>query len=233
VFPAFSKRKRTSKEWEDDYYLYIVDEWGTHLRMPRHEGKYFDMYRFPLAEGTEEDDAAYVWPEAPSIKPEAPQEVRSYQEVGLLQTGPKNYGFENWLTMLALEEKRVRAIVDKLLERKIEYWDNIFSVLGTSLDIACEMDDLGEQRGPFIGPDMFRKIIKPYYKGLFPYIKKKSGAKLFLHSCGSVAKFNPDLIEAGADILSPVQIGAAGMDPFELKREFGKDLVFWGGGVNT
>jgi uroporphyrinogen decarboxylase len=119
------------------------------------------------------------------------------------------------------------------LERKIEYWDKVLGVLGTSLDIVCEMDDLGEQRGPFISPEMFRRLIKPYYKELFPYIKRKSGAKLFMHSCGSIAKLIPDLIEVGIDIISPVQIGADGMDPITLKREYGRDLVFWGGGVDT
>lgn len=57
--------------------------------------------------------------------------------------------------------------------------------------------------------------------------------KVFLHSCGSIHSILPDLIDAGVDIINPVQIGAAGMDPIGLKREYGKDIVFWGGGVDT
>jgi uroporphyrinogen decarboxylase len=105
--------------------------------------------------------------------------------------------------------------------------------MGTSLDIVCEMDDLGTQKGPFISPQMFRSVIKPYYRTLFPYIKEKTGARLFMHSCGSIAQQIPDLIEVGVDIVSPVQIGADGMEPAVLKREFGRDVSFWGGGVDT
>jgi uroporphyrinogen decarboxylase len=76
-------------------------------------------------------------------------------------------------------------------------------------------------------------LCKPRHRELFDFIHKRSRAKVFFHSCGSVRAVIPDLIEIGCDILNPVQVSAPGMDSAELKREFGKDLVFWGGGVDT
>jgi len=79
----------------------------------------------------------------------------------------------------------------------------------------------------------YRNFIKPAQKKVWQFIKSKTQARLFLHSCGSVRQFLPDWIELGLDILNPVQVAAKGMDPKELKREFGKDLTFWGGGCDT
>ena len=96
------------------------------------------------------------------------------------------------------------------------------------------VDDLGTQGGPLISPDMYRRLIKPRQQELFSFIKKKAPhAKIFFHSCGSVYHFIGDLIEAGVDILNPVQVAAADMDSKRLKKEFGNDVVFWGGGVDT
>jgi uroporphyrinogen decarboxylase len=80
---------------------------------------------------------------------------------------------------------------------------------------------------------MYRKQIKPHHKRLLDFIHSRTNAKLFFHSCGSIRPVIPDLIEIGVDILNPVQVNTAGMDSAELKREFGEDIVFWGGGVDT
>lgn len=80
-----------------------------------------------------------------------------------------------------------------------------------------------------ISRDLYRSLIYPRQKKLFQYVHDHCGAKVFLHSCGAAA----DSIDAGVAILSPVQISAKGMDPVRLKGEFGKDLVFWGGGIDT
>jgi uroporphyrinogen decarboxylase len=80
---------------------------------------------------------------------------------------------------------------------------------------------------------MYRKIVKPLHKELFDFIHAHTKAKLFFHSCGAIRPVIGDLIEIGVDILNPVQVSATGMDSAELKREFGKDITFWGGGVDT
>ena len=89
------------------------------------------------------------------------------------------------------------------------------------------------QDGMLISPRTYRKIVKPRHKKLFDFIKARTRAKIFFHSCGAVRAAIPDLIEAGIDILNPVQVSAAGMDSAELKREYGRDISFWGGAVDT
>ncbi len=90
----------------------------------------------------------------------------------------------------------------------------------------------GQERLLF-SPITYRRLVKPRHKRLFEFIKAQAPVKLFFHSCGAIRPLIPDLIEVGVDILNPVQIAAAGMDPAALKRDFGRDLVFWGGGVDT
>jgi uroporphyrinogen-III decarboxylase len=94
-------------------------------------------------------------------------------------------------------------------------------------------DDSGTQRGEVISPDLWAEMIKPHYAKLCRWIHANTRWKTFLHCCGSIRRLIPHFIEAGIDILNPVQTSAAGMDPGELKREFGGRLVFWGGGCDT
>jgi uroporphyrinogen decarboxylase len=79
---------------------------------------------------------------------------------------------------------------------------------------------------------MYRKFIKPCQKRLFDFIHQNTQAKVFFHSCGSIYEIIPDLIEIGVDALNPIQCSAAGMEIVKLKREFGKDICFWGGGID-
>lgn len=236
---------KRSSDWEDESSFYMTDDWGTTFRMPKSNPRYYDMIKFPLKDGTEEDDLKYELPTPGKIKPECREMAESYHNSGypvivcehfangFFQTGPKLYGFDNWLTMLVVEEDRVRRFLDILVEKKIEWWDNIFDVYGDTIDIVSECDDLGTQIGPFISQDMFNDLILPYHKKVFEHIKSRSNAKILLHCCGSCASFLPGLIDAGLDILNPVQITAKNMDPYMLKKEFGKYLTFWGGGIDT
>jgi uroporphyrinogen decarboxylase len=127
--------------------------------------------------------------------------------------------------------------VEKLLDMFVEFHINSLKVIcnyvGDIIDIIRIGDDLGENNGPLISPKIYRKIVKPRHIEICDYIKKHSSMKIFFHSCGSVASIIPDLIEAGIDILNPVQISAKNMDPKFLKENFGEDLTFWGGGVDT
>jgi uroporphyrinogen decarboxylase len=94
-------------------------------------------------------------------------------------------------------------------------------------------DDLGTQQALEISPKIYREVFKPRQRLIFEAVKKRSNLHLFLHSCGSIVDILPDLIEIGVEIINPVQTSARGMDPDRLKREFGKDLTFWGGGCDT
>ncbi|NQT84988.1 hypothetical protein HQ563_18380, partial [bacterium] len=126
-------------------------------------------------------------------------------------------------------------LLDKVMEVKWDYWDIILDIVGENVLVISEADDLAGQNGPLISPKLYRELIKPRHTQLFSMIKKKAKSRvyIFFHSCGAVRELIPDLIESGIDILNPVQVSAAGMDTRELKREFGKDITFWGGGVDT
>ncbi len=93
--------------------------------------------------------------------------------------------------------------------------------------------DFGSQKGPFISPDLYRDLYKPFHKRINQWVHENTDWKTFFHSCGSIAAFLDDFIEAGVDIINPVQTSAADMDPVFLKEKYGKDIVFWGGGVDT
>jgi hypothetical protein len=93
--------------------------------------------------------------------------------------------------------------------------------------------DFGTQRGLFISPEVYRKLFKPFHRQLNDFVHKHTKWKTFIHSCGAIVELIPDLIEAGFDAFNPVQTSAEGMDPVKLKKEFGKQITFWGGGVDT
>jgi uroporphyrinogen-III decarboxylase len=113
--------------------------------------------------------------------------------------------------------------IEKLAEAVGDYVQVVF-ITGT---------DFGTQRGPFISPETYRQLYKPFHEMVNDKIHQLTNWKTFMHSCGSIYELIPDFIDAGFDILNPVQSSAANMDPQTLKKEFGKDLVFWGGGVDT
>lgn len=147
------------------------------------------------------------------------------------------YGFfirrmDNFLMDLIVDEEKASELLDLLVEMHLESLEKKCR-LGDIVDIIRFGDDLGMTSAPFMDLNTFRKLLKPRYKILCDYVKKNSKMKIFLHSCGSVKQYIPDLIEAGIDILNPVQTNCHDMDPADLKREFGKDIVFWGGGVDT
>jgi uroporphyrinogen decarboxylase len=127
--------------------------------------------------------------------------------------------------------------VDKIVNLQIEFYINAVKVLckylGDVIDIITFGDDLGENNGPMISLKTYRKFFKRGHQEVCDYIKKHSSMKIFFHSCGSIVKLLPDLIECGIDILNPVQISARDMDPKYLKENFGDDITFWGGGADT
>ena len=229
---------------EDESSHWFIDEWRCKYRMPK-GGFYYDMVEFPLSKINLDD---YVWPDpSDSGRFEGVEELAEYYinnsdsvlvypeclGNGFLQMGAHLFGFDRWFTMLATDINTVEKYLNRYLELKIQFWDAVLSRLGNRIDVVCEGDDLGTQKGPWISLNMYRKMIKPMQEKLFSFIKKKAGVKLFYHSCGSIYQFIPDLIEIGVDILNPIQYTASQMNAHVLKKEFGNDLVFWGGGIDT
>jgi len=153
---------------------------------------------------------------------------------GIFEMSQRIRGMERLLMDMASEEVLACVLFDKMLELTLAFWEMALPQLADVLDVISIGDDYGTQISQIISPSMFRKLIKPRQKVLFQRIKQLAPqTKLFLHSCGNVRPLLPDFIELGVDILNPVHTRATGMAPGALKRDFGKDIVFWGGGVDT
>ena len=115
----------------------------------------------------------------------------------------------------------------------IGLWDVYLGALGDFVQVVCQGDDMGMQTNLMFSPDMYRKFIKPCHKRIYEFVHSKTEAKIFMHSDGAIYDIIPDLIEIGVDILNPIQRDAKKMDIANLKREFGADICFWGGGIDV
>ena len=153
--------------------------------------------------------------------------------VKLLELGFFIRKMDNLLMDLMTEEANLSGLLDSLVEMHLAGLEKKCRSVGDIVDIIRFGDDLGMTSGPIMDLDTFRKFFKPRYRILCDYVKKHSNMKIFMHSCGSIKQFIPDLIDVGIDILNPVQTNCYQMDLVTLKNEFGKDLTFWGGGVDT
>ncbi len=142
-------------------------------------------------------------------------------------------GYTEFLTDLYADPPFARALLEKITDLDIGFWDAYLGALGDSVQVVAQGDDVGMQDREYISPELYREFVFPCHKRLYGFIHSKTRAKLFMHSCGSIRKIIPFLIEAGVDALNPVQYSAANMDLGELKREFGSELAFWGGGIDT
>jgi len=140
---------------------------------------------------------------------------------------------DNFLMDLCAAPREVEKLLNVLVERNMAMLEKVCKAVGDLADIICFGDDLGMDTGPFMSPQMYRKFFKPHHTAYCTYIKKNSNMHTFLHSCGSIYKLLGDIIEAGFEIINPVQTNCADMDPQRLKKEFGRDVTFWGGGCDT
>jgi len=140
---------------------------------------------------------------------------------------------DNFLVDLYMDPGNVTRLMDTLLERHMDFLGKICDSIGDIVDIIKFGDDLGTNAGPLIPLDIYKKFFMPRHKQMCEYVRKHSSAHTMLHCCGGIYELIPGLIEAGFEILNPVQINAFEMEPERLKREFGRDITFWGGGVNT
>jgi uroporphyrinogen decarboxylase len=153
---------------------------------------------------------------------------------GNMMEGPQELrGWMNFMGDLAGDENYVDDLLDKFVEVYLQNLKMFLQATGKYVQLIQMGDDLGTQRGPLLSPDLYREKIKPRHKKMFNYIRQNSDVCVFLHSCGSIYKLIPDLIDAGVQALNPIQTNAAEMDPKTLKKEFGDKLTFWGGGCET
>lgn len=235
-----------SKEITDDgEYERFVDEFGV-LRARPHGGLYYESTSSPLSGSVTTDDIeAYPWPdpvdpgrfEGLKAQAEAVHAKGRAAVVGSLCAGVTEMhfrmrGYEDGYMDMALHPDLARALMRKVTDLKLAYWEKVLDEIGPDIDIAAEADDLGAQHAPLFSPGAYRDIVKPLHREIIELIKSRSDARFFLHSCGAIRELIPDLIDIGVDALNPVQVSAEGMETAALKAEFGDDITFWGGTVD-
>ena len=142
-------------------------------------------------------------------------------------------GYSNSMLDLVADPTFAEALIRKITEVHLTNLKKYIQAVSQYIQVIQMGDDLGMQSGPQISLELYQTYIKPAHKKIYQYVKNNSDLFLFLHSCGSIYDFIPDLIDAGVDILNPVQFSAHNMDSKNLKEKFGDKITFWGGGVDT
>jgi len=253
--PAFIHPVKVGNDW------HVYHDDGTLLTIQREGCLYFEQMHFPLAGSDDStfDDLAAPLEKVMWASLGTPPAPISYDEKGLekLAAGAKAlrestdraiiglfggnlneipqflFGMANFFMLLAGEPARAHRLLDKLVEMHLENLAKFLSAVGPYVDIILFGDDLGMQTGPQISPRMYRDFFHPRYELMWATAKRLAGVKVMLHCCGGIYPLLPGLIEAGLDIIQPVQTNARDMEPGRLKREFGSDICLWGGGCNT
>ena len=232
---------------DEGAYEAYTDEWGIGWHKPQDGGLYYDMYYHPLVMASSLDEfKAYPFPDPldsrrfAALRSQAEAAASKGKAVvlagpcaGIAEVYSWLRGYEQYYIDLALNQDYVACMLDRLVEYKCTFWERALKEIGDLVDVVIEADDLGGQASPLMSPRTYLNLIQPRHKRLFSFIKAQAPVKVFYHTCGAVRSLLPALIDAGIDILNPVQISSPGMNLVELKREFGRDLVFWGGGVDT
>jgi uroporphyrinogen decarboxylase len=222
---------------------YVLRKNGFTFRMPS-DGFYFDAVGYVLenAETEEDVDACF------NFTAYGPREVEYLREASkkLLNTdravvgdifasfsAEDNFGYEKAMIYLLTNANLIEYFMERLTDLFIRNFDVFYGVVGNVVDIMMMHKDMGNMLGPMVDPALARKVFFPKFKRFVSHVKSKSNYKIMMHNCGSIYELIPDIIAAGIDILNPIQISAKNMEPAKLKREFGKDICFWGGGVDT
>ena len=250
VFPLTSHNWDVYSKLQDRgrHYEYL-DEWGFTHHFPK-DGYWFSLVKSPMQEVDFSDSSvldSFPWPDAsnPARFAGLRKKAIHYRETGkmvftkglcagLFEMHQRVRGMENAMLDPFMYLANSDKLVGKLADLKIEFWDALLNEIGDVVDVVGEGDDYGTQQSQLIAPEQFREHYKPHFSRVLEFIKEKSPeVKILFHSCGNVRPIIPDLIEMGVDILNPVHVTATGMEPVQLKKDFGRDMVFWGGGVDT
>jgi len=219
----------------------LLDEWG--VTWKRHGGTHFINSDGPfcrLAEPTLEDLEKFDWPDPADpgrfegLRDRAKKlhDATDYAVILTLSNGPVHLcqylrGYATWLEDLLLRPVFAEALIERVADILIQIANRALEEAGAYVDIAMYGDDIATQNAALFRPGLYRSMIKPRHKALADTIHRH-GKPILYHSCGSVYALIRDLIEVGIDALNPVQVSAADMDTARLKREYGRDLTFWG-----
>jgi len=222
------------------------------LKMPA-DGFFFDPVYSPLADAADVSEIerhlhaieTYDSPshldngyEAMAAIARRLREQTDYLVVGffgghIFQASQSLRGWEAFLIDLLTNRKFAETLMDQLAEANIRRFTRFAETVGPYVDVVHFEDDLGMQDRPLLSPQLYREAVKPYHAKLLRHVKSACDALVLFHSDGAVAHFIPDFIEMGVDAINPVQVSAEGMDTKVLKREFGKEIAFWGAGCDS
>jgi uroporphyrinogen decarboxylase len=235
------KAQRDGRNWDD-----LTDEFGIRWSMPEDAPYYMDITLHPLAKATKADLKDYPWPKgddpsrfaglrerALTLKQETPYAVVSGISGVVYEICWYLRGLEQWFCDLMGDPGFCETMLDQTLKFWLDWFRLFLDEVGDVVDVIMIGDDLAGQNGPLFNPTIYRRLVKPRHKRLVQYIRSRTGARIWYHTCGACMDFIPDLIDNGVHVLNPVQVSARNMDPLELKRRFGRQIAFWGGGVDA
>ena len=139
-----------------------------------------------------------------------------------------------WYMSTAMRRDYVQTVFEKQTDIAIANYQRLWDTVGEKVDVVFTCGtDFGTQDSQFCSLDTFRELWLPHYKRMNDWIHEHTTWKVFKHTCGAILPILPGLVEAGFDIINPVQINAKDMDPVVLKKEYGSQVTFWGGGIDT
>ena len=238
---GIEQNSRDGRLWHD-----LKDEFGVVWSMPDDQMLYMDISHHPLAEVTIDDLERYPWPDGND-----PSRFRGVRAKALAMRENTPYalssgicgvtyeicwymrGLERWFMDMLEDPRFCEALIDRTAQFWVDWLTGFLGEVGDLLDVIMIGDDLAGQHGPLFSPAFYRSVVRPRQQRVINTIKKHTNAKIWYHTCGDCTEYIPDLIEMGIDILNPVQISAPGMDPKMLKEQYGEELIFWGGGIDS
>jgi uroporphyrinogen decarboxylase len=233
--------KRNGRLWHD-----LTDEFGVRWSMPDDQPLYMDITHHPLATATVDDVRDYPFPkgddpgrfaglrqQALELRHGTPYAVVSGISGVVYETCWYLRGLEQWFMDLLNQPEFCEAMLDQTLKFWMDWFRAFLDEVGDLVDVIMIGDDLAAQHGPLFRPELYRRIVKPRHRQLVQYIRSRTAAKIWYHTCGACTTYIPDLLDNGIHILNPVQISASGMDPAGLKQRFGSQLTFWGGAIDA
>jgi len=232
---------RGGRVWHD-----LTDEFGVRWSMPDDQPYYMDITYHPLAEATLEQVRRYPFPKgddpgrfeglrerALRLKKETPYAVVSGIAGVVYEICWYMRGLERWFIDMVTQPELCEAMLERTLAFWLDWFRAFCDEVGDVVDVIMIGDDLAGQKGPLFRPEFYRRVVKPRHKRLVQYIRSRTAAKIWYHTCGACAGFVPDLLDNGIDVLNPVQISADNMQPADLKSRFGDRLSFWGGAIDA
>ncbi len=192
-----------------------------------------DIDRVPIA-GLSDADLDFLEHEIKSLSETTDKAILLPFGGNIFEAGQMDFGYEDFYANLLLEPDLMHYYFNRLCENYMRNLEKLLPRVAKYIQVLQFGDDLGTQQAPQIAPKTYRDMIYPYHSRQYQFVQNHyPDVRVFLHSCGSIEPLIPDLIDAGVQVLNPVQLSAKNMDPVHLKKEYGKRLSFWGGGANT